>query len=48
MENINQYQEAEESKRSVVKDIEVPESTLRKRLMMGTVPTSICVFTATF
>jgi hypothetical protein len=48
MENINQRPEAGESKRSIAEYLKVPESTLRKRLRMGTVPTSLGRFKATF
>jgi Zn-dependent peptidase ImmA (M78 family) len=41
MENINRRQEAGESNRSIAEYFRVPESTLRKRLRMGTVPTSL-------
>jgi hypothetical protein len=39
IENINQLLEAGKSKRSIAKDVKVPESNLRKRLRMETVPT---------
>jgi hypothetical protein len=48
MENINRRPEAGESKRPIAEYSKVPESTLRKRLRMGTVPTSIGRFKATF
>jgi hypothetical protein len=47
MENINRRLEAGESKRSVAEYLKVPESTLRKRLRMGSVPTSLGRFKAT-
>jgi hypothetical protein len=48
MENINRRLEAGESKRSLAEYLKVPASTLRKRLRMGTVPTSLGRFKATF
>jgi hypothetical protein len=48
MENINRRLEVGESKRSIAEYLKVPESTLRKRLSMGTVPTSLGRFKATF
>jgi hypothetical protein len=48
MENINRRLEAGESKRPISEYLKVPESTLKKRLRMGTVPTSLGRFKATF
>jgi hypothetical protein len=47
MKNINRCLDAGERKRSIAEDMKVPESTLRKRLRMGTVPTSLGRFKAT-
>ena len=47
-ENAKRRLEAAESKRSNAEDSGVPESTLRKTLKTGTVPTSLCRFKATF
>jgi hypothetical protein len=47
MENIHRHLEAGESKRYIAEYLKVPESTLRKRLRMGTVPTSLDHFKAT-
>jgi hypothetical protein len=48
MENISRRLEAGESMRSNAEYLKVPESTLRKRLRIGTVPTSLGRFTAMF
>jgi hypothetical protein len=48
MENIKRRPEAGESKRSIAEYLKVPESTLRKRLRTGTVPTSLGCFKAAF
>ena len=47
-ENVTRRLEAGESKRSVAEDLGVPESTLRKWLKTGTVPTSLGRLKATF
>jgi hypothetical protein len=48
MENINRRLESGESKQSVAEYLNVPESTLRKWLSMGTVPTLLGLFKTTF
>jgi hypothetical protein len=48
MESINRRLEAGESKRSIAEHLKVPESTLRNRLRMGTLPTSLGCFKAKF
>jgi hypothetical protein len=48
MENINRRLEAGGSKRSIEEYLKLPVSTLRKRLRMGTVPTSLGLFKAAF
>jgi hypothetical protein len=47
MQNINRRLEAGESKRSIAEYLKVLESALRKRLKIGTVPTSLGRFKAT-
>jgi hypothetical protein len=47
MENINRRLQAGKSKRYIAEYLKVPESTLRKMLGMGTVPTSLGCFNAT-
>lgn len=48
MDNANRRLHTGERKRSIAGDLGVPESTLRKRLKLGTVPTSLGRFKATF
>jgi hypothetical protein len=48
MHNVNRRPRAGESKRSIDEDLGVPESTLRKRSKLWTVPTSLGRFKATF
>jgi hypothetical protein len=48
MKNINQHLETGESKGAIAKDLKVLESTLKTILRMGTVPTSLIHFKATF
>lgn len=48
MDNANRRLHTGETKRSIAGDLGVPESTLRKRLKLGTVPTSLGRFKATF
>jgi hypothetical protein len=48
MESVNRRLEAAKNKQSMAENLEVPRSTLRKRLKTGAAPTSLGRFKAAF